>query len=194
VVSICPPRSDEREEDRPATGDGRCELVDRLFREHNEALIRFIRPRVRSHQEALEVAQEAYVRMLKLDEPGAVSYLRTFLFRTAANLAVDLRRRDKTQERVAEQLQLRGGPELRTPERYAAGDQVLTRLEKLVEAMPANCRQSFVWHQILGVDAATVARRLGITESMVRKYVVRALLHCRERLDLEELEPRKVDK
>lgn len=188
-MSIWPPKSDESAKFEPPTGGSRFELVDRLFREHNEALIRFVRPRVRSHQEALEVAQEAYVRLLSLDAPGAVSYLRTFLFRTAANIAVDMRRRDQAQERVTEQPQLRDGPELRTPERRVAGEQTLGRLESLVEAMPPKCRQSFVWHQIEGVDAATVAKRLGITESMVRKYVVRALLHCRERMDLEELEP-----
>jgi DNA-directed RNA polymerase specialized sigma24 family protein len=40
-------------------------------------------------------------------------------------------------------------------------------------------------NQIHGLDAASIAHRLGITDSMVRKYVVRALLHCRAHMDLE---------
>ncbi len=188
-MSMWSPKSDESVKPDPAGGEGRAQFVERLFREHNEALIRFLRARVRSRQEALEVAQEAYVRMLSLDEPGAVSYLRSFLFRTAANIAIDRQRRTLVQERIAGQPQLRDRTDVRTPERRVAGEQVLRRLESLVEAMPPKCRQSFVWHQIQGVDAATIAVRLGITESMVRKYVVRALLHCRERMDLEELEP-----
>ena len=71
----------------------RAAVIERLFREHNEALIRFLRGRVGSRNEALEVAQEAYVRLLSLDQPGAVSYLRAFLFKTAANIAIDRRRR-----------------------------------------------------------------------------------------------------
>src|SRR5690242_6580305 len=59
-----------------------AELIERLFREHNEALVRFMLARLRSRQAALEVAQEAYVRLLSLDQPGAVSYLRSFLFKT----------------------------------------------------------------------------------------------------------------
>jgi DNA-directed RNA polymerase specialized sigma24 family protein len=51
--------------------------------------------------------------------------------------------------------------------------------------MPAKCRAAFVMSQINGLDAATIASHLGITDSMVRKYVVRALLHCREQMDLE---------
>jgi RNA polymerase sigma factor (sigma-70 family) len=187
-LSLWPPKSAENVIPAPPGVESQAELIERLFREHNEALIRFLRARVGSHQEALEVAQEAYVRMLSLDEPGAVSYLRTFLFRTAANIAIDRRRRNQAQERASEQPQLHENAELRTPERRVAGEQTLSRLQNLIEAMPAKCRQSFVWHQIQGIDAATIARRLGITESMVRKYVVRALLHCRERMDLEELE------
>jgi RNA polymerase sigma factor (sigma-70 family) len=172
----------------PDAATGRGGVVERLFREHNEALLRFLRPRVGSQHEALEVAQEAYVRLLSLDQPGAISYLRTFLFRTAANIAIDRQRRHQVQSRINEQPQVQHGPELRTPERRVAGEQVLARLESLVAALPAKCRQCFVWHQIQGIDAASIAHRLGITESMVRKYVVRALLHCRERMDLEELE------
>jgi RNA polymerase sigma-70 factor (ECF subfamily) len=70
------------------TADGKSD-VERLFREHNAALLRFISAKIGSEQEAREIAQEAYVRLLQLDHPEAVSYLRAFLFKTAANLAVD---------------------------------------------------------------------------------------------------------
>jgi len=51
--------------------------------------------------------------------------------------------------------------------------------------MPSKCRAAFVMSQIQGLDASTIAAALDITDSMVRKYVVRALLHCREQMDLE---------
>jgi RNA polymerase sigma-70 factor (ECF subfamily) len=169
-----------------ASGEARAALIERLFREHNEALVRFLRGRVGSRNEALEVAQEAYVRLLSLDQPGAVSYLRAFLFKTAANIAIDRRRRDQSYDRVT------GGGQLfnefaenRTPERLVAGEQTLRHLGSLIESMPAKCRAAFVMSQIHGLDAATIATRLGITDSMVRKYVVRALLRCREQMDLE---------
>ena len=84
-----PPNIDKVADATPSEGDARAAVIERLFREHNEALVRFLRGRVGSHSEALEVAQEAYVRLLSLDQPGAVSYLRAFLFKTAANIAID---------------------------------------------------------------------------------------------------------
>lgn len=162
----------------------RAELVDRLFRENNEALIRFLMARLRSYQDAREVAQEAYVRLLSLDEPGAISYLRAFLFKTAANLATDRQRREATHLRAIELPLFHEFADVRTPERVAAERQTVQRLERLIAAMPAKCREAFVRYQFEGLEFAVIAKHMGISERMVRKYVVRALLHCRTHLDL----------
>jgi RNA polymerase sigma factor (sigma-70 family) len=185
ALSLPPPNADQAAEPIPDNEESRASVVERLFREHNEALIRFLRGRVGSHNEALEVAQEAYVRLLSLDQPGAVSYLRAFLFKTAANIAIDRRRRNQNYDKVAGRQLFSELTENRTPERQLSGEQTLRHLGALIESMPPKCRESFVMNQIQGLDAATIARRLGITDSMVRKYVVRALLHCRAHMDLE---------
>jgi RNA polymerase sigma factor (sigma-70 family) len=188
AVSMPPPNADQVAESTPDNEESRASVVERLFREHNEALIRFLRARVGSHNEAIEVAQEAYVRLLSLDQPGAVSYLRAFLFKTAANIAIDRQRRHQTFDRVTGGQLFTELAETRTPERQLCGEQTLRQLGALIEAMPPKCRQSFVLNQIHGLDAASIAVQLGITDSMVRKYVVRALLHCRAHMDLERNE------
>ena len=162
-----------------------AEAIERLFREHNEALIRFLMARLRSRPAALEVAQEAYVRLLSLEQPGAVSYLRAFLFRTAANLAVDRLRRDNVQTGVSRLPLFHEFADCRTPERRVAGQQELERLERILLALPPKCRQAFVLHRFHDVDFATIARHMNLSERMVRTYVVRALLFCRSRLDAE---------
>lgn len=184
-VSMLPPEAGQVADSEPDHEESRARVVERLFREHNEALLRFLRGRVGSQNEAREVAQEAYVRLLSLDQPGAVSYLRAFLFKTAANIAIDRRRRHQNYDRVAGRQLFAELTENRTPERQLSGEQTLRHLGILIEAMPAKCRESFVMNQIQGLDAATIAAQLGITDSMVRKYVVRALLHCRQYMDVE---------
>lgn len=166
-------------------GRGHIALVERLFREHNEALIRFLYARLRSYQEAGEIAQEAYVRLLSLDQPGAVSYLRAFLFKTAANLAIDRRRRVALHSRATAEPKFQELVDRLTPERRVAGEQQIRRLERLIAALPLKPRQAFILNQVHGKDIASVAAELGLSESMVRKYIVRALLDIRGRLDLE---------
>src|ERR1700743_1974583 len=141
ALSVPPPKPEQAAEPVADCEVSRAEVVERLFREHNEAFIRFLRGRVGSHSEALEVAQEAYVRLLSLDQPGAVSYLRAFLFKTAANIAIDPQRRDQSYDRVTGNGHLfTKFTENRTPERLVAGEQTLRRLGSLIESMPPKCR------------------------------------------------------
>lgn len=162
----------------------RADLIARLFREQNETLIRFLALRLRSQQEAKEVAQEAYVRLLKLDQPGAVSFLRAFLFKTAANLAVDRIRREQTARRIARETgffeELGSGP---GPEQSANDAQELELAERLIDELPAKCRRAFLLHKVYGLDFPDIAKQMGLGERMVRTYVVRALLYCRAGLD-----------
>jgi RNA polymerase sigma factor (sigma-70 family) len=165
----------------------RSEHVERLFREHNEALVRFLVARLRSRHAASEVAQEAYVRLLSLDRPpGAASYLQSLLFRIAANLATDRLRREQNFARITDTPLFHEFAEVRTPERQAAAAETVKRLERLIAALPEKCRQAFLLNRVEGLDFPEIARVMNLSERMVRTYVVRAVLHCRERMDLEE--------
>jgi RNA polymerase sigma-70 factor (ECF subfamily) len=121
--------------------------------------------------------------MLSLDEPGAVSYMRAFLFKTAANIAIDRKRRDQAHARAARSPPFPEVIDIRTPERRVAGEQALQRLQRVIAAMPAKCRQAFVLNEFYGMDFAAIAAEMRISERMVRKYVVRALMQCRAALD-----------
>jgi len=162
-----------------------ADLIERLFRDHNASLIRFLMLRLRSYQAAREVAQEAYVRLLSLHEAGTVSYLRAFLFRTAANLAIDRQRRDLVHSQATELPLFHEFADSLTPERRVAGVQEIQRLDALLAELPPKCRQAFILNRFYGMDFAAIAREVGMSERSARAYVERALLHCRERLDLE---------
>lgn len=161
----------------------RAESVERLFREHNDALIRFLLPRLRSRSAAREVAQEAYVRLLSLEQPGAVSYLRAFLFKTAANLAVDRLRRGAVHTQAAALPLFHEFADDRTPERRVAGAQQIDRLGQIIRELPRKCGRAFVLNRLHDMSFAAVAAEMNLSERMVRTYVVRALLYCRSRLD-----------
>jgi len=83
-----------------ADAQARAAEISRLFREHNRALVNFVLTRVANEQEAKEVAQEAYVRLLQLDRSVAVSYLRWHLFKIAKHIAVDRYRQQATRTRL----------------------------------------------------------------------------------------------
>jgi RNA polymerase sigma-70 factor (ECF subfamily) len=170
--------------ERPgASTDGRAERITRLFSEHNDSLVRFLAARLHSVQEAKEVAQEAYVRLLNLDDSGAVSFLRAFLFKTAANLAVDrLRSRNRQRQAMNAGLcdELR---EASTPDHEAAQVEEAEIVRRLIGELPPKCRQVFLLHRLHGEELPQIAKQMELSERMVRHYVLRATLYCRAGLE-----------
>jgi RNA polymerase sigma factor (sigma-70 family) len=169
--------------------------VSQLFREHNRMLVGYLTGRLRSEQEAKEVAQEAYVRLLQLQEPATPSLLRAYLFKTATNLAVDRLRHRRVRQQAEEQPELfenltaaRG--ELDDPAKQLLAREQADRLLGFLQELPIKCQQVFNLHRLEGVPQREVAVRLGFSERMVRRYVTYAMVYCHLRLD--ELSPDQV--
>lgn len=168
-----------------AAGDDRCESahaerIATVFREHNQSLLRFLAGRLASEQDAREVAQEAYVRLLQLDRPEGVSFLKAFLFKTAANLAIDRVRRRRTSESSERRFfELNLGP---SPESTLSAAEDATVTLAALRELPTRHRVAFLLSRLEGLSTVEIALRLGITDRAVRKYLVHALLHLRTRL------------
>lgn len=89
------------------------------------------------------------------------------------------RLRARQRESLAVRQQLFDFDELRTPERKVAGLQELKLLQTLIAELPPRCRHVFLLHRIYGIQFGDIAAQLGISERMVRKHMVRALIYCR---------------
>lgn len=163
--------------------------IERLYLDHNAALLRFLASKLGSHHEAREVAQEAYVRLLSLDRPGAISFLRAFLYKIASNLAMDRLRSRSRHSRLGE---LHAAQQIldlpHPPDVEVATGQELARLRAALDTLPGKCRQAFLLHKFQGLSMVEVATELGVSDRMVRHYITRALLHCRRALDVVPVE------
>lgn len=166
------------DDDMPA--EERRAVIQRLFEDHNDSLLRFLSVRLRSVEEAREVAQEAYVRLLKLDEPNAVSFFRAFLFRTAANLAIDRMRKRERADRYLPLL----FPDADEPsaEDCQAIREKIRLIGGYLEELPPKCRKAFLLNRIDGLSTPQIAERMQLSERSIRNYVLRAVVHIRNRL------------
>lgn len=179
-----PAQSPESPEDE-SSPEHRAELVARLFREHNQALISLLALRLHSVQDAKEIAQESYVRLLQLDRPGAASLLRAYLFRIAQNLAIDRLRQRSVRHRSAAALEAELFDELSThddPERRTLASEALVFISSCLEELPPACQRAFWMHRVQGASVMEIAADLGVTDRMVRHHLARALVYCQLRL------------
>ena len=171
---------------RAAGDEAHVARVAGLFREHNRALIAFLSSRLDSIAEAQEVAQEAYVRLLRLEHPEQVGFLRAYLFRIASNLAVDRLRQRNVRADAAEEELFEEWLDTPVPERRVLATDQLRLVREALRELPRKTSAAFVMHAVEGQGFDTIARAMKLTERMVRYHVARAMAHCRARLDAQE--------
>jgi RNA polymerase sigma factor (sigma-70 family) len=171
-----------------APSESTAAAVSILFREHNRLLVGYLTARLRSEQEAKEVAQEAYIRLLELQDPGTPSLLRAYLFKTAANLAIDrlrhrqIQHRSEAQPELFEDLSATGG-EFNDPAKLLLAREQVDQLLGYLQELPIKCQRVINLHRVEGLPQHEVAVRVGISERMVRRYVTYAMVYCHLRLD-----------
>jgi RNA polymerase sigma-70 factor (ECF subfamily) len=166
----------------------------RLFEEHNAILLHLLRAKLHSDQEARDVAQEAYVRMLQLDRLGTVSYLRAYLFRTALNIATDRLRMMGVRRAAHSDPSFLTRVDEISPERAALATDELEAVRRAMERLPPKMRQAFMLHSFAELDLPEVAARMGLSERSVRNYIADALVCCREAIDESRKHARLSDK
>jgi RNA polymerase sigma-70 factor (ECF subfamily) len=179
------------------SGGSRESYLRQLFEAHGVSLRRFLAARFPGDADVEDVAQEAWVRMHRVQHPERLDNARAFLFQTAANQAIDhLRRIDFERQHFDGEGEAAEEPgDLQSPERNADADQQLRIVEEAIRELPSRCRQAFVMHRTRDMTYPEIAGALNVSTSMVEKYVIQALKHCRRRLESgnRELSAREPD-
>ncbi len=160
----------------------KAELVDNLCKVYNDALIRYLSHKLQSEDDAREVAQEAYLRILGMEKFTVNSSMPALLFKIASNLAIDRLRRETRYRKVWQLERLREGDNA-SSERHAIANQELEMLSSIVKELPPKCRKAFLLCKIHDYGFAEIAENMKLSERMVRLYVTRAINYCRLRLD-----------
>ncbi len=166
-----------------------AEVVRELFLESRPELMRYLAFRVRNAAESEELAQEVYVRMMRLDQVHLIRNPRAYLFRVAASVLADrgrLQSRRITTEEMADAAdQLADGSA--GPYEQLLWRQRLDRVNQAINDLPERCRRALVLHRRDGWTYDEIAADLGVSRSMVKKYLRKALVLCRRALAEEEL-------
>jgi RNA polymerase sigma factor (sigma-70 family) len=159
-------------------------FIARLAGQFGDDLLRYLSRRVRTVADARDLAQEAYVRLLRLERKDLIRDPQPYLYRIAANLVheFELKRRAQAAglQRWATEQSLDSGSQSADREAEALG--LSRRLQEVLEELTPKCRAVLVLHRRDGMTYDEIAARIGISSSMVKKYLAAGLRHCRARL------------
>ncbi|MDR3415314.1 MAG: RNA polymerase sigma factor [Nevskia sp.] len=154
--------------------------VEDVIRRHHDALIRFLRKRLRTPEDASDVAQETYIRMMQYNGSTEVQSPSSMLYRIAINVANDLGRSEQVR-RASDQTSiddLELASDQPPPERIVAGMQDLSLLYDAIAHLPPKCQQVFLLSRVRGMTYPEIAQHCGISVKMVEKHIGRALSVC----------------
>jgi len=160
-------------------------VVARLFAEHRGALQAFLYRRVRQRPVAAELAQEVYVRILRVPDIGAIRDLGAYLYTVASNLARDHARRERQDGTVLDVDDPLVQEELAELPGFAGqldAEQRIKRLSEVLHQLPPKCHAAVVMQYWQGLSYEEIAGRLGVSTHMVKKYLSQAMVHCRRRM------------
>jgi RNA polymerase sigma factor (sigma-70 family) len=170
----------------PRKADSAQALAE-IFSNHHAALVRFLSLRTGSAEDAKEIVQEAYAKVLALDRPGTISLLAGYLWRTAVNLATDRRRERALRERFTRSASFSAEKQEFSAESICEARERLATVERAMGELPPKCLEAFTLHVMEGLKFDDVGREMGISDRMARKYVARALEYLQSCLDAAEL-------
>ncbi|WP_445144802.1 RNA polymerase sigma factor [Dyella sp. Tek66A03] len=157
-----------------------------LFAEKGAALSGYFLRRVKHRWDAQDLVQEVYLRLLRIEPADAASIRNpeAYLFTVAANLIKEhavLRQQfplaSDGLEEVMERLSAPSSAE-------AELDRELRRqrLGELIARLPPKCRAVLVMHYRDELSYRAIAEQLSISTHMVKKYIVKGLAACRQRM------------
>lgn len=164
--------------------------IEALFTDHSQRLVSYLRSKTGCQEDAEDIAQTAFIRVDKASSNGVIANPKAYLYQTASNILVDMKRRERVHESYLREATVHAGgiadvsnqPHAPSPDLTLDSANNLKRVERAVARLPHQCRQAFLMHRIKGLSYAEIADILGVSVSSVEKYILQALRHCRQTL------------
>lgn len=166
------------------SSSGRSQRIAEWARNWNTGLTRFLRRRLPDQIDAEDLAQEVYIRLLRIEKLDSIEEPQAYLYRVASNVANEWRMR-------ACHSKPHGPEELdnlvaaSTPESLLDQTEFARQLDKALRALNPMVRAVIYLKLRDGFSHEEIARHLGITTRMVRRCLTTGYAHLRRTLVLE---------
>ena len=152
--------------------------LDSLYREHYSWLKGWIRRRLDCDQQAGDLAQDTFVRVLGQRRQDTLRQPRAYLSSIARHILVDLFRRRSIEQAYLQTLSHQEEATHISPEQYHQIVETLLEIDTMLDAFGARTREIFLLVQLDGLSYVAIGQRLGVSTTTVRKHYIRALSQC----------------
>ena len=172
--------------EEPAT---RHTFVSDIASRYGQRLRRFFTLHLRNNADAPDLAQEVFLRLMRVEHHESIRSPEAYLFTVASHVLHQHTLRQSNAppsidiSEVFAELQLTSGddPMVRTD-----AQQRLDVLERALSRLPPKVSATLLLHRFAGLTIEEIAQRLGMSRPTAKKYLARALALCRDVLVADE--------
>jgi RNA polymerase sigma-70 factor (ECF subfamily) len=167
-------------------------FVSAIASRYGARLKRFFTLRLRNVADAPDLAQEVFLRLLRVEHHETIRSPEAYLFTVASHVLHQhtLRQANTPASidiaEVFAELQLTSDDD---PAARAEGQQKLKELERALAAMPAKMSTTLLLHRFGGLSIEECGKQLGVSRPAAKKYLARALIQCRDALEEADTVP-----
>ena len=134
-------------------------------------------------KEVEDIVQETYVRVCQIENKDSIREPRSFLFRTAQNLALDhVKRAESRLAAGTDDIDAYGVPDpvFGGDATYAqvASDEEFVLFCEAVRTLPKQCRRAFVLKKVYGYSLKEIAAEMGVGQPTVESHIVAGTKRC----------------
>jgi RNA polymerase sigma factor (sigma-70 family) len=167
------------------TVEARHTFVTAIASRYGARLRRFFTLRLRNDADAPDLAQEVFLRLMRVEHHETIRSPEAYLFTVASHVLHQHTLRQATApasldvSQVFAELQLTSDDD---PAARAEGQEKLKELERALRNMPPKLCTTLLLHRFAGLTIEEIGREIGVSRPAAKKYLARALIECRDAL------------
>ena len=168
--------------------EARQTFVSEIAIRYGRRLRSFFTQRLRNRADAPDLAQEVFLRLMRVDHYESIRSPEAYLFTVASHVLHQHTLRQLKAPAsinisdVFAELQLTSADD---PLGSADAQQRLDQIDRLLAQLPPNVSTTLLLHRFAGLSIEEIGRELGVSRPAAKKYLARALKQCRDVLEEE---------
>ncbi len=149
-----------------------------LYCAHHGWLLGWLKRKLNCAEQAADLAQDTFVRLLVTPQERQMSEPRAYLTTVAKRLVIDHYRRRSLEQAWLDTLALMPETFMPAPEERLIMLETLHQIDAMLDGLPPLVRSAFLLAQLEGLTYAEIAIRLKLSERTIKRHMVRALAQC----------------
>jgi len=163
-------------------------FVAALAAKYGQRLRRFLSTRARNTADVPDLAQEVFLRLMRVQQTEIIRSPEAYLFTVASHVVHQHTLREANVPRAVDITEVLAELQLTStddPSANAETQERLKNLQRALDQLPPKLSTTLLLHRFAGLSIEEIGDQLGVARPTAKKYLAQALLHCRNAREQE---------